>query len=142
VARFAILSPWDTTAGNNPAVAMWFRSATGRDLSSRADVTGTPDASIPPTPNLAVFVCTCPDADLATIVAGPFGGGLLYNDSDRPADQSPTDAGYADAVAAMAASIGVTGAYVQSVLGATVAGRTRGEIADAVAAFLRTAPKG
>jgi hypothetical protein len=119
-----------------PAIADAF------SLKRWADVTGTPAENLPPVPNLTLIEVAAEDNVIAAIVADPqWSHCILWADGDWPADESPSEAGYAATVAAFATALGVTADYLRGIFGAAPNGRTRGEIADEVAAWLKTRPK-
>lgn len=142
--NLCVLSPW---AGDGRTPATAYRPAVAAaPLASWADVTGTPGAQVPPTPNLCVIEATADPAAAAALLADPAAAAavLWCDGADRPPDGVPADAGYAATVEAAAAAIGPpwTADTIRLVIGVAVAGRTRREIAGTVAAWLRLRPKG
>ena len=133
-----ILTPWvGTGRGEDPRrPAVLVHHA----LLRCTDVTATPGGNLPPNPNLCVVQIVCSDAVLAQIEADARYKVIDTDALGRHRDGLP-DAAEFGQLRAWLATNGVRAGDLNAAAGAGVGGRTRRQVAQQVAGWLRGRPR-
>jgi hypothetical protein len=137
--RVQVLTVW---VGSGVSTEDARRPKLGDDYPLRAwqDVTGQPAANLPPDPPLYLVEVVCADAVFAELQAAPdYADGILWHAARGDGAMAGEEFGR---LRTFLQSRGVTTTQLGAAVGGSVAGRTRREVAETLAEWLRHRPPG